>query len=347
MKRYALFLFTAAFLFFAPASGAETFFDAPLPEDTPPVPVQQFFAVTAESRLTPTPMPSPTPSPTPVPTPAGLIGRRYKVFSEGGEERGEDFYRSENISITVRHETDSEHYKNYIEYHVADIYLQDVTLLRTGCAGESFSSAEVDKVPDMAKKYGAVIAVSGDYYSENPGLVVRNGITYSRSTKKMNSRDVCAIYKDGSVRTFTRGKYSVADILEGDPWQVFNFGPSLLDENGKAMSGIYLGKNANNMNPRCLLGYYEPGHYALVVIDGRDREGSLGLDIDDLSRFTQDRGFKAAYNLDGGNSAAMCWEGELYSQPSAGGRSISDILYIAPEGGDVNAEPAETGRSAE
>lgn len=336
MKKYALLFFSACILLFSGRAVTRA-------EETPAPLVQQVFTLsTAVPEQTPEPLPSPTPTPSPVPTPAGLIGGRYDVFAHGGEEQGEDFYRSENISITVRHETDSGHYKNYIEYHVADIYIQDITLLRTGCAGESFKSIEVDNVPDMAKKYGAVLAVSGDYYSENPGLVVRNGIVYSKSTERRNSRDACAVYKDGSVRTFTRKKYTLDSILEGDPWQVFNFGPSLLDENGKAMDGIYLGKNANNRNPRCIIGYYEPGHYALVVIDGRDYEGSMGLDIDDLSQFAEDMGFKAAYNLDGGNSAVMCWQGELYSQPSGGGRSISDILYIAPEGGDINAEPADT-----
>lgn len=313
---------------------------------TPVVPVQQAFILTAEPRVTPTPMPSPTPTPTPTPTPSptpdGLIGGRYQVFSYEGEQAGEDFYRSENVSITVRHESaEKQKYKNYIEYHVADIYIQDITLLRAGCAGDSFNSIMVDLVPNMAQKYGSVFAVNGDYYSENPGLIVRNGIVYSRSPDSQLKRDICVVYRDGSVRTFARKTYSVEKILADGPWHTFNFGPGLLDEEGHAVKGLYLGKNANGINPRTIFGYYEPGHYAFITIDGRDLFGSRGLDMDTLARFAEDQGFRQAYNLDGGNSAVMCWHGEIYNKPSYGGRSISDILYIAPEGKDIHAEPAD------
>ena len=324
--------------------------EAPATPYVPPTPVEPVpvdITITAEPHTTETPPPTPSPSPTPVPTPSGLIGGKYKVFTSGDEEEGEEFYKSKNISITVRHCSDSEHYKNYIEYHVADIYIQDITLLRTGCAGDSFNSIVVDSVPNMAKKYGAILAVSGDYYAVNVGLVVRNGVMYSKSKDNQGRRDVCVIYRDGTVKNFVRRQYLVDDILKDDPWQVFNFGPALLDDAGKAVKGLYLGVNANGINPRCIFGYYEPGHYALIVIDGRNLLGSRGLDIDTLAKFAEDQGFKVAYNLDGGNSAVMCWKGELFNNPSYGGRSISDIIYLAREGQDNNAEPANTEPAAE
>ena len=319
---------------------------APVQATPTPVPVLKEESVSLQlttpvPEATATPAPTPTATPTPTPVPEGLIGYRYKVFAEGEEQLTEELYKSQNISITVRHASDNENFDNYIEYHVADIYVQDVTVLRAGCAGDSFNSRIVDTVDTMAEKYGAVLAVSGDYYAENPGVIVRNGIVYSDSSESVTKRDCCVLYKDGSVKTFRRKEYTVADILAGDPWHTFNFGPALLDENGKAVEDLYLGKNANGINPRCIFGYYEPGHYALVVIDGRDLHGSRGLDLEDLSRFAQRMGFRAAYNLDGGNSAVMCWRGEIYNNPSYGGRSISDILYIAPEGQDLNAEPAD------
>ncbi|MFA9424291.1 MAG: phosphodiester glycosidase family protein, partial [Sedimentibacter sp.] len=35
-----------------------------------------------------------------------------------------------------------------------------------------------------------------------------------------------------------------------------------------------------------------------------------------------------AYNLDGGQSAAIVFDGEYVNQPIEGGRAISDIVYI-------------------
>lgn len=285
------------------------------------------------SALTPGPtctyQPTPTPEPTIEPTPEGLLGGRFDGFSYTGERITDNEYSSEHVCIRVYHASDKTSYKGSIDYHVADIYLQDVTLLKTGSAGPDFTSPLTAKVGDMAQKYGAILAVSGDYCAVNNGIVIRNGITYFQQKPQ---RNICVLYRDGSMRTLTKDEYTVEALLAQDIWQVFNFGPGLLDESGKAKKGLYLGVSANQNNPRCILGYYEPGHYALCLIDGRQIHNSRGLDISDLAKFAENMGFAAAFNLDGGNSAVMVWQGEVYNVPSSpGGRGISDIIYIAPE----------------
>lgn len=55
---------------------------------------------------------------------------------------------------------------------------------------------------------------------------------------------------------------------------------------------------------------------------------STGLRMEALSKLFYDLGCKEAYNLDGGQSAVMAFDGKLANQPYGGGRSISDILYI-------------------
>ena len=291
-------------------------------------------APTPSSTPMPTPTPTPTPEPTPTPTPDGLLGGRFDGFSYNGEVITESEYRSENLCIQVYHASDSTSYKGYIDYHVADIHLQDITLLKAGCAGEAFTQATTGRVSEMAEKYGAILAVSGDYCSVNNGLVVRNGTLYHQESKYL--RNICVIFRDGSMHTYTKDEYTAEDILEQDPWHVFNFGPGLLDENGKAKKNLYLGVSPNKNNPRCVLGYYEPGHYALCLIDGRQVHKSQGLDINDLAKFAENMGFAAAFNLDGGNSAVMVWQGQIYNVPSSpGGRGISDILYLIPEGDSI------------
>ncbi len=281
---------------------------------------------------TPTPVPTPEPTPTPAPTPEGLLGGRFDGFSYDGQVITDNEYRSEHIHIRVYHASDATSYNSYIDYHVADIHLQDVTLLKAGSAGSTFTSPKTAKVSAMAKKYGAILAVSGDYCSVNSGIVVRNGVFCHQDPKY--HRNICVLYRDGSMKTFAKGEYTLEDLLAQEPWQVFNFGPGLLDEEGKAKKNLNLGAGPNKPNPRCVLGYYEPGHYALCLIDGRQRFKSQGLDINNLAKFAEDMGFAAAFNLDGGNSAVMVWQGKVYNVPSSpGGRSISDILYIAPEDG--------------
>ena len=85
-------------------------------------------------------------------------------------------------------------------------------------------------------------------------------------------------------------------------------------------------------NPRTAIGMIAPLHYVLVVSDGRTEE-SQGLSLYQLAEFMQSLGITTAYNLDGGGSSTMVFEGELVNKPTSGGssikeRSVSDIVYI-------------------
>ena len=67
----------------------------------------------------------------------------------------------------------------------------------------------------------------------------------------------------------------------------------------------------------------------LVVSDGRSEE-SEGLSLYELAEFLQGLGVQTAYNLDGGGSSTMVYQGELVNQPSGGKeRAVTDIIYIA------------------
>ena len=113
--------------------------------------------------------------------------------------------------------------------------------------------------------------------------------------------------------------------MESDPWQTWQFGPALLDENGEAKrefnSALY------PPNPRCAIGYYEPGHYCFVVVDGRQERYSMGAHLRELSALMKKLGCKAAYNLDGGMSVQMYFNGAFQNHTS-GVRPIGDIIYF-------------------
>ena len=53
--------------------------------------------------------------------------------------------------------------------------------------------------------------------------------------------------------------------------------------------------------------------------------------MQEMSQLFYDMGCKVAYNLDGGQSAVMAYEGKVANKPYNGGRSISDIIYITDE----------------
>lgn len=73
-------------------------------------------------------------------------------------------------------------------------------------------------------------------------------------------------------------------------------------------------------------------HYIFVVVDGRT-EQSYGMPLYKLAEFMQGLGAEIAYNLDGGGSTAMVFNGKLINRPTTYGkevaeRKVSDIVYI-------------------
>ena len=85
-------------------------------------------------------------------------------------------------------------------------------------------------------------------------------------------------------------------------------------------------------NPRTAIGIIDELHYVFVVSDGRTEE-SEGLSLYELAEFMQSIGVTTAYNLDGGGSSTMYFNGEVINKPTTGGRhikerSVSDIVYI-------------------
>jgi exopolysaccharide biosynthesis protein len=80
-------------------------------------------------------------------------------------------------------------------------------------------------------------------------------------------------------------------------------------------------------HPRSAFGYYEPGHYCFVVVDGR-LDTSKGVKLDGLSMVMEGLGCTAAYNLDGGQTSLLARQDTLVNRPSGGGRSASDFIIV-------------------
>ena len=75
----------------------------------------------------------------------------------------EDGYQDD--SIAVRLETREE---EGVVWRIAWVDIKDPSQLRTGIAGDKVSSKRTSLVSSMAQKYNAVIAISGDYYVNDP-----------------------------------------------------------------------------------------------------------------------------------------------------------------------------------
>ncbi len=240
-------------------------------------------------------------------------------FTEDGSVVKKDgFYMDSEINLTVKTvEEDG------VTYHLADFYIRRITSLRTAMASEEFATGVAASTLEMSRENNALLGVSGDYFGiRDRGIVIRNGQIY----RKTKAHQVCVLYYDGTMETYSYGSFDVEKAIAGGAWQAWDFGPALLDQNGRAVGEFQTGIAGEN--PRIAIGYFEPGHYVLLAVDGRQSH-SKGMTLVQMAELFRSLGCKRAYNLDGGHSAVMTLEGEIYSSPSKkGGRDISDIVYL-------------------
>ena len=251
-------------------------------------------------------------------TARGAWGAKFAdKFTDGAIEQSESSYRSSNISISIEKVQ-----ANEVTYFLADIYLRDIQYFRTAFAGGSYAPGRTAEVLDMAVENNAILAITGDYYGiRDSGIVIRNGVLYRETL----FADVLVMNNDGSMETFTAAQFDIAAVKASGAWQAWSFGPMLLD-GGQPMSSF--NSNVTGLNPRSAIGYYEPGHYCFLVVDGRQPGYSVGMSMKQMSQLFYDLGCQAAYNLDGGQSATMTFSDGIADQPYKGGRRVSDIVYI-------------------
>ena len=280
--------------------------------------------ITPTPEITGTPTPEPeeaVPSEEPVREYSGMWGEKFAdKFTDGEVIRTDSSYISENVNVTLTHVE-----QENLSYHVADIYVSDIKYLRSAFGQKGYGSRSL--AADIAADNNAIVAISGDYYSARlEGIVIRNGMLY----RETRFQDVCILLGDGRMITLANKDVDLDQLREAAPWQVWSFGPMLLD-NGKAMTTFT--SDVVRKNPRSAIGYAEPGHYYFVQVDGRGGYGSRGMTMSELAELFESLGCETAYNLDGGQTAGIVWQGELISFPY--GRSVSDIIYIADSPDDT------------
>ena len=215
--------------------------------------------------------------------------------------------------------------------YVADVQLADISLLKTALAGNTYARNLTETTSVQAANAGANFALNGDYYgAQERGYVLRNGVLYRASAQ--SGTDALVIGADGNFRIITEGETSADTLVREGAWQVLTFGPALINGGQVTVSSSDEVGRAMTSNPRTAIGQISEGHYLLVVSDGRTKE-STGLSLRQLAELMQSLGAQIAYNLDGGGSSTMVFQGRVVNNPTTNGRSIrersvSDIVYI-------------------
>lgn len=235
-------------------------------------------------------------------------------------------YLDNDIEITI-----TKYYEYNTNIFVADIKLSSINYLKTALAADKYGKNICQKVSKIARLHNAILAINGDFYGfRNTGYVARNGTLY-RGDKRSNKTEDLVIYNDGSFDIIVEGEISAEEVFNRGVLQILSFGPSMV-KNGELTIEESTARNLNTINnPRTGIGIIEPLHYVFVTTDGRVNNNK-GLSVYQLGVFMQSLGVTTAYNLDGGGSSTMYFNGNLVNIPSDGSyigeRNVSDIVYI-------------------
>jgi exopolysaccharide biosynthesis protein len=243
-------------------------------------------------------------------------------------------YQDEQIQITL-----TEQRIHDTAVYIANIWITDPSYLKTALAQDSYGRNIKEKTSIQAQRVGAILAINGDFYGANEkGYVIRNGVIWRKTHRPTDDSrqkffEDLAILWDGSFFPFDERTTSIDDLKAKGAVQVFGFGPTLL-KNGEIMvnAKTEVGISNPNGNPRTAICYVGEGHYLFVVADGRSDQ-SKGPTLLELAQVLQELGAVTAYNLDGGGSATMYFNGKLVNNPCAywnvpQEREVSDIVYI-------------------
>lgn len=245
-----------------------------------------------------------------------------------------DSYSSATAKISVTKRTSGSG-DSQLVWFVARAAVSDATIVRSAFANDSFGENITANPSVIAQQAGAVLAINGDYYGfRDTGIVIRNGVAY----RDAGARQGLAFYTDGGMRLYDETATTAKKLLADGVWNTLSFGPGLVAD-GAVIGGIdtvevdtnFGNHSVQGNQPRTGVGLLANNEFVFIVVDGRSTGYSRGASMSEFAQIFVDEGAQVAYNLDGGGSSAMVFNGSLVNNPLGRGqeRGTSDILYVA------------------
>ena len=246
---------------------------------------------------------------------------------------------AKNATITDTSYSDGNITVNLTEKTVANtqVYVAEVTTtssdyLKTALAQNTYGTNVTAKTSETAAANNAILAVNGDYYGANStGYVIKNGVIYRDTVRDDYENGDLAIFSDGHFEIIYANEVTAQELLNKGVVNLLAFGPSLVENGQITVSSSSEVGQAMSSNPRTAIGIIDENHYIIVVSDGRTSE-SAGLSLYQLAEVMQSYGVQTAYNLDGGGSSTLYFNGQVINKPTTNGniseRSVSDIVYF-------------------
>lgn len=242
-------------------------------------------------------------------------------------------YKSSSLSISIKKVVTGTG-NNALVYFVADVVISDATQLSNAFANNQFGRNIIAYTSTIAKANNAIFAINGDYYGfRSDGIVIRNGVIF----RNVPARTGLAFYKDGTMKIYDETKTTAQALLDAGVWNTLSFGPALLVDGvmpanlDKVEVDTNFGNHSIQGNqPRTGVGIISSNHFIFIVVDGRANGYSRGATMTEFATMFKVLGCTQAYNIDGGGSTTMYFNGKVVNNPLGKNqeRGTSDILML-------------------
>lgn len=218
--------------------------------------------------------------------------------------------------------------------HMAKIKLYNPKSLKLVLAEDRPGGFETTS--SMAESKGALLAVNaggfgtfiseGRTYTSMVGATVVDGEFIQEFVKTEEEISFVGIDSLGEFIGISPEDNDQIEAL--NPYQGASFIPSLIVDFEKTPIPLAW-KVAKH--PRTIIGKYPNGDILLIVIDGRNDEWSSGISLEMAQEKLLLLGIEEAYNLDGGGSSSLYYDGKLLNKPSDGfERKVANSFILLP-----------------
>jgi exopolysaccharide biosynthesis protein len=175
---------------------------------------------------------------------------------------------------------------------------------------------------DAARRYGAIAGVNAGGFADD-----NSGRRYPLDTTVVNGKYLNGFFPSRDDETFIGlstsrkligGKFSrQSDLDKLNPAFGATFVPVLLKDGAKTTIPSQW-QSSPARAARTVVGNYKHDQLLFVVTDGVDESGNSGATLAELQSKLQQLGIQDAYNLDGGGSSTLIFNGEVINRPSDG-----------------------------
>ena len=272
--------------------------------------------------------------------------------SEAGYLSGTE-YEDASISVKIYQDRYAD-----TDYFFAHIKISHPSQLRTAPAGivaspsATFQYETENKATQIAKAANAVIAINGDYYTkaDKCAVVLRQNRQYRNFAN--GTMDLLVIDMNGDLSVLqncTKQYYKeFNDQNRPQLYNVFCFGPMIVQDGASVIPAGYQNNSIGSQKAtqRSAIAQLGPLEYMLVSTNGPQSPGNKGMTLYEFAQVCEDAGKRLnengcliAYNLDGGNSAAMIFremdpakgtmQMKRVNSSDISERHLSDIIYFA------------------